>query len=58
MLYLPRLASVRFVAARMTSVLNAELLAFFSIPLAATLMSRGVGYANWLPWQARSNRSK
>jgi uncharacterized membrane protein len=39
-------------AARMTSVLNAELLAFFSIPLAATLMSRGVGYANWLPWQA------
>ena len=54
MLYLPRLASVHFVAARMTSVLNAELLAFFSIPLAATLMSRGVGYANWLPWQART----
>ena len=42
----------------MTSVLNAELLAFFSIPLAATLMSRGVGYANWLPWQARTKESK
>ena len=40
-------------AARMTSVITAELLAFLSIPLAATLMSRGVGYADWLPWQAR-----
>ena len=40
-------------AARMTSILNAELLAFLSIPLAATLMSRGVGYAEWLPWQAQ-----
>ena len=37
----------------MTSVITAELLAFLSIPLAATLMSRGVGYADWLPWQAR-----
>ena len=36
----------------MTSVITAELLAFLSIPLAATLMSRGVGYADWLPWQA------
>ena len=34
-------------------ILNAELLALLSIPLAATLMSRGVGYAEWLPWQAR-----
>jgi len=39
-------------AARMTSVINAELLAVASIPLAATLMSRGVGYAEWFPWQA------
>jgi hypothetical protein len=39
-------------AARMTSIINAELLAFASIPLTATLMSRGVGYAEWLPWQA------
>lgn len=38
-------------ATRMTSILNAELLAFLSIPLAATLMSRGVGYTAWLPWQ-------
>ena len=38
----------------MTSVITAELLAFLSIPLAATLMSRGVGYADWLPWQARA----
>lgn len=36
---------------RMTSVLNAELLAVGSIPLAATLMARGVGYADWLSWQ-------
>jgi len=39
-------------AARITSILNAELLAIASIPLAATLMARGVGYADWLPWQA------
>lgn len=38
--------------ARMTSIINAELLAIFSIPLAATLMARGVGYLDWLPWQA------
>ena len=38
-------------AARMSSVINAELLAVASIPLAATLMSRGVGYAEWFPWQ-------
>ena len=39
-------------AARMTSIINAEILAIASIPLAATLMARGVGYAEWLPWQA------
>lgn len=39
-------------AKRMTSIINAELLAIASIPLTATLMSRGVGYADWLPWQA------
>ena len=38
-------------AARMTSIINAELLAFGAIPLCATLMARGVGYADWLPWQ-------
>jgi len=38
--------------ARMTSIINAELLAIFSIPLAASLMARGVAYADWLPWQA------
>ena len=36
----------------MTSIINAELLAFGAIPLCATLMSRGVAYADWLPWQA------
>eukprot|EP00913_Durusdinium_trenchii_P025053 g23517.t1 len=36
---------------RLTSVINAQLLAVFSIPLAATLMARGVGYVEWLPWQ-------
>ena len=39
-------------ANRMTSVINAQLLAIGSIPLTATLMSRGVFYADWLPWQA------
>lgn len=39
-------------AARLTSVINAEILAVASIPLAASLMARGVGYADWLPWQA------
>jgi len=35
---------------RITSVVNAELLAVLSIPLAATLMARGVGYNDGLPW--------
>lgn len=39
-------------AARMTSVINAQLLAVGAIPLSAALMARGVGYADWLPWQA------
>lgn len=39
-------------AARMTSIINAELLAIASIPLTAALMARGVGYAEWFPWQA------
>ncbi|KAJ1405903.1 hypothetical protein B484DRAFT_337689 [Ochromonadaceae sp. CCMP2298] len=39
-------------AARMTKIINGELLAVGSIPLAASLMARGVGYTEWLPWQA------
>eukprot|EP00929_Paragymnodinium_shiwhaense_P085109 TRINITY_DN45568_c0_g1_i1.p1 TRINITY_DN45568_c0_g1~~TRINITY_DN45568_c0_g1_i1.p1 ORF type:complete len:293 (+),score=43.15 TRINITY_DN45568_c0_g1_i1:59-880(+) len=39
-------------AARMTSIINAQLLAIVSIPLTATLMARGVLYLDWLPWQA------
>ena len=42
-------------AKRMTSIINAELLALASIPLTASLMARGVGYqegaALGLPWQ-------
>lgn len=39
-------------AKRMTKIINGELLALGSLPLAATLMSRGVGYTEWFPWQA------
>jgi len=39
-------------AARMTTLINAQLLAIGSIPLTAALMARGVGYADWFPWQA------
>ena len=39
-------------AARMTSIINAEILAIGAIPLSATLMARGVAYAQWMPWQA------
>ena len=39
-------------AARMTSLINAELLMVGSIPLTATLMARGVGYWDAFPWQA------
>ena len=38
--------------ARLTKVINGEILAIASIPLAATLMARGVGYWEGLPWQA------
>lgn len=41
-------------AARLVQVLNAELLALFSIPLLATLMSRGVAYADKFPWQVEA----
>ena len=39
-------------ADRMTTLINAQLLAIATIPLTAALMSRGVGYADWFPWQA------
>ena len=38
-------------ANRMTTVINAELLALAAIPLSATLMSRGVFYTGDFPWQ-------
>ena len=37
--------------ARMTSIINAELLAVASIPLFASLMARGVLYSDSMPWQ-------
>jgi hypothetical protein len=39
---------------RMTSVMNAELTGIFFIPLTATLMARGVGYNESIPWQAEA----
>jgi uncharacterized membrane protein len=39
-------------ATRITKIVNGELLAVCSIPLAAALMSRGVAYAPDMPWQA------
>ena len=36
----------------LSSIVNAEILALLTIPLTATTMARGVGYAEWLPWQA------
>lgn len=39
-------------ATRITKVVNGELLAIGSIPLAAALMARGVAYAPDMPWQA------
>ena len=39
-------------ANRIIKVVNGELLAICSIPLAATLMSRGVGHVDGFPWQA------
>jgi hypothetical protein len=36
----------------MQKIINGELLAVASIPLAASLMSRGVAYSEGMPWQA------
>lgn len=36
---------------RMSSILNSQILAMISIPLTATLASRGVGYASDFPWE-------
>lgn len=41
-------------ASRMTSIINAELLAVFSIPLAASLMARGVFDVEVIPWQVEA----
>lgn len=38
-------------AGRMTTIMNGELVALFSIPFMATLMSRGVFYNDAIPWQ-------
>ena len=38
-------------AKRMTSILNAELLALFTIPATATFMARGEAVATNIPWQ-------
>jgi len=37
-------------ASRLTSIVNAELLGMLSIPLAATLMARGVYFQDGLTW--------
>lgn len=39
-------------AARMQKIVNGELLAIGSIPLAAAMMARGVAYQEQMPWQA------
>jgi uncharacterized membrane protein len=39
-------------AGRMHAVMNAEISALLTIPLAATMMSRGVWYNDGFPWQA------
>ena len=39
-------------AARMQKIINGELLAIGSIPLAAALMARGVAFSEGMPWQA------
>lgn len=41
-------------AKRMTTVMNAEITALLSIPLTATLMSRGIGYNEGIPWPAEA----
>ena len=39
-------------ALRIRKVVNGELLALLSIPLTASLMTRGIGYVEDFPWQA------
>lgn len=39
---------------RMIQICNAELLAMATIPLTATFMARGVGYADGIPWQVEA----
>lgn len=39
-------------ANRLIKIINGEILAIMSIPLAASLMARGVGYLDWFPWEA------
>lgn len=41
-------------ASRMQTLMNAELTALVSIPLSATVMSRGIGYNADIPWQAEA----
>lgn len=41
-------------ASRMQTILNAEITAILSIPLSATIMSRGIGYNDSIPWQAEA----
>lgn len=41
-------------ASRMKTVLNAEITALLSIPLSATIMSRGIGYSDSIPWPAEA----
>jgi putative membrane protein len=41
-------------ASRMKSILNAEITALLSIPLSATIMSRGIGYSDSIPWPAEA----
>ena len=47
----PPLPMSEKLANRMIKIINGELLALLSVPLAASLMSRGVLYADQLPWQ-------
>ena len=48
-----RPSSGRSSAARMQKIVNGELLAIGSIPLAAATMARGIGYGDGaFPWQA------
>ena len=42
---------------RMKSICNAQLTGIIFIPLAATLMARGVGYNESIPWQAEAGVS-